>query len=74
MTWRDFMGSIQPQALERVATEYPRVWVIAGDIGGEDEVTQRIKSVLNQHDALADQRQFSGVNVYLYRSQTSLSQ
>jgi mannosyltransferase len=70
MIWRDFMGSISPQALGRITTDCPRVWlVLSSNSGpqGEDQVSQRIKNTIGQRYRLAETRSFSGINLYLYQ-------
>jgi mannosyltransferase len=69
MLWRDFMGTIPQQTLDRVALDYPRVWVVVSSNSGpqgEDQVSERIKATLGQRHRLVEIRTFSGVNLYLY--------
>jgi hypothetical protein len=70
MIWRDFMGTIPQQVLNRVALDNPRVWVVLSSNSGpqgEDQVSQRIKTTIGQRYRLVETRSFSGINLYLYQ-------
>jgi hypothetical protein len=67
--WRDFMGKVTPQVLESATRDYRRVWLVLSQNlvpGGEDQITQQIKTAIAGRYRLIDRQEFTGITVYLY--------